>query len=147
MLSGLSINVLEINAGALRELHWHPNASEINYCASGTAQVGIVAPSGESWTFVVEAGGVAYIPNNWFHYIASLNNEPLVILAFFDAVAPNRVDLSGMTAYFPPEVLAASFGMDPEVFARLPKRETVVIAGPVPAKDPGSIAPDATPAT
>lgn len=146
-LAGMMLFKLDIDGASLREPHWHGNASEFNYCASGTAQVGIVVPSGESWTFVVEAGDVAYIPNNWFHYIASLNNEPLVILAFFDAVAPNRVDLSGMTAYFPPEMLAASFGMDPEVFAKLPKQETVVIAGPVPAKDPGSIAPDATPST
>ena len=142
-LEGMTLLKLDIDGGALREPHWHGNASEFNYCASGTAQVGIVAPSGESWTFVVEPGDVAYIPNNWFHYIASLNDEPLVLLAFFDAVAPNRVDLSAMTAYFPPEVLAASFGMDPEVFAKLPKRETVVIAGPV----PGTIAPDATPST
>ncbi len=142
-LEGMTLLKLDIDAGALREPHWHGNASEFNYCVSGTALVGIVAPSGESWTFVVEVGDVAYIPNNWFHYIASLNDEPLVLLAFFDAVAPNRVDLSAMTAYFPPEVLAASFSMDPGVFAQLPKRETVVIAGPV----PGTIAPDATPST
>ncbi len=142
-LEGMTLLKLDIDGSALREPHWHGNASEFNYCASGTAQVGIVAPSGESWTFVVEPGDVAYIPNNWFHYIASLNDEPLVFLAFFDHVAPNRVDLSGMTAYFPPEVLAASFGMDPGVFAKLPKRETVVIAGPI----PGTIAPDATPST
>ena len=81
------------------------------------------------------AGDVAYIPKNWFHYIASVNDEPLVFLAFFDDIAPNRVDLSGMTAFFPPEVLAASFGMDPEVFAALPQRETVVIAAPLPPND------------
>ncbi len=141
-LVGMTLLKLDIDGGALREPHWHGNASEFNYCASGAAQVGIVAPTGESWTFVVETGDVAWIPKNWFHYIASLNDEPLVFLAFFDDVAPNRVDLSGMTAFFPPEVLAASFGMDPEIFGSLPRQETVVIAGPV-AQDDGD--DDATP--
>lgn len=145
-LTGMTLLKLDIDGGALREPHWHGNASEFNYCASGTAQVGIVAPTGESWTFVVEPGDVAYIPKNWFHYIASLNDEPLVFLAFFDDTAPNRVDLSGMTAFFPPEVLAASFGMDPEVFASLPQRETVVIAAALSPEGDGA-APEATPAT
>jgi oxalate decarboxylase len=141
-LDGMTLLKLDIDGGALREPHWHGNASEFNYCASGTAQVGIVAPSGESWTFVVETGDVAYIPKNWFHYIASLDDEPLVFLAIFDNVAPNRVDLSGMADFFPPEVLAASFGVDPAVFGDLPKRGTVVIAPPV-----SPDADDATPAS
>ncbi len=69
-----------------------------------------------------------------------------MFLAFFDDTAPNRVDLSGMTAFFPPEVLAASFGMDPEVFASLPPRETVVIAAPLTPDDGAGAAPEATPA-
>jgi len=140
-LTGMTLLKLDIDGGALREPHWHGNASEFNFCASGTAQIGIVAPTGESWTFVVETGDVAYIPKNWFHYIASVDDEPLLFLAFFDNIAPNRVDLSGMTAFFPPEVLAASFGMDPEIFGSLPPRETVVIAAPL-SPDDGDATPE-----
>jgi len=141
-LEGMTLLKLNIDAGALREPHWHGNASELNYCVSGRAQVGIVAPTGESWTFVVEPGDVAFIPNNWFHYIASVSDEPLVFLAYFDNVAPSRIDLSTMTGYFPPEVLAASFEADPEIFARLPKGETVVIAPSISSIEH----PDGTPA-
>jgi oxalate decarboxylase len=130
-LDGMTLLVLDIDAAAIREPHWHGNASEFNYCASGTAEFNIVAPTGESWTFVVEPGDVAYVPKNWWHYIASVNNEPVVFLAFFDNVAPSRIDLTSMTRVFPPEVLAASFGADPAVFADLPERDTIVIAGPV----------------
>jgi oxalate decarboxylase len=130
-LEGMTLLKLDINVDSIREPHWHGNASEFNYCASGTAQIGIVSPSGESWTVTLDAGDVAYIPKNWFHYIAGVGDEPVVILAFFDAVAPNRIDLTTMTNWFPAEVLAASFGIDPEVFATLPKNGTAVIAGPL----------------
>ncbi|CAN5681882.1 hypothetical protein BH09CHL1_BH09CHL1_12550 [soil metagenome] len=132
-LEGMTLLKLDINVDSIREPHWHGNASEFNYCASGMAQIGIVSPSGESWTVTLETGDVAYIPKNWFHYIAGVGAEPTVILAFFDAVAPNRIDLTTMTNWFPAEVLAASFGVDPEVFATLPKNGTAVIAGPLEA--------------
>jgi len=140
-LEGMTLLILDIDDAAIREPHWHGNASEFNYCASGTAEVNIVAPTGESWTFVVEPGDVAYIPKNWWHYIASVNDEPVVFLAFFDNVAPSRIDLTSMTRVFPPEVLAASFGAEPAVFADLPKRDTVVIAGPLVPEETAAATP------
>lgn len=141
-LEGMTLLKLDINVDSIREPHWHGNASEFNFCASGTAQIGIVSPTGESWTITLETGDVAYIPKNWFHYIACIGDEPAEILAFLDAVAPSRIDLTAMTNWFPAEVLAASFGVELEVFATLPKNGTVVIAGPL---DGDGANPDATP--
>jgi len=142
-LEGMTLLKLDIDVAAIREPHWHGNASEFNYCASGTAQVGIVSPAGESWTFTIEPGDVAYIPKNWFHYIAAAGDQPVLILAFFDAIAPSRIDLTAMTTFFPPDVLAASFSIDPAIFASLPHQGTVVIAGPI-AKDANPIATPST---
>ncbi len=130
-LDGMTLLKLDIDTRSIREPHWHGNASEFNYCASGTAQVGIVAPTGESWTFALETGDVAFIPKNWFHYIAAVGDDPVVILAFFDATAPNRIDLTSMVSFFSPDVMAASFGVDPATFGDLPDQGTVVIAGPL----------------
>jgi oxalate decarboxylase/phosphoglucose isomerase-like protein (cupin superfamily) len=147
-LDSITVFNLVIDGGAVREPHWHGNASEFNYCVRGAAQLGIVAPSGESWTFTVEAGDVAFVPENWFHYIANVNDdEPAEFLAFFTNTVPSHVELSTMADYFPPEVMAASFGIDPGVFAALPKRGTVVIAPPLGA-DGGEATPEpATPAS
>lgn len=129
-LADITLLRLVIDVGAVREPHWHGNAAEFNYCVTGSGQIGIVAPSGESWTFVVNPGDVAYIPSNWFHYIANVGDEPLELVAFFDSVAPSRIDLSTMAAFFPPEILASSFAIAPEYFADLPDQGTVVIAAP-----------------
>jgi oxalate decarboxylase len=124
---------LQIVPQGLREPHWHPNTSELNYCVSGRAQIGIVAPNGGVQTFAVESGTIAFIPPNWFHYIANVTDDPLQFLVFFvnaEAKAPH-IDLSQTFSYFPPEVLAASFGVDPAEFANLPKRGDVFLAAPV----------------
>ena len=141
-LADMTLLRLVVTVGAVREPHWHGNAAEFNYCVRGTAQVGIVAPSGESWTFTMNDGDVAFIPNNWFHYIANVGDEELEIVAFFDATAPSRIDLSTMVGFFPPEVLAASLDVTPDLFTDLPKDGTVVIAPPIATVDPeGTPAP------
>ena len=132
-LEGITVFPLQIVPQGLREPHWHPNTSELNYCVSGRAQIGLVAPNGGVQTFAVEPGTIAFIPPNWFHYIANVTDDPLEFLVFFvndEAKAPH-IDLSQTFAYFPPEVLAASFGIDPAQFASLPKRGDVFLAAPV----------------
>jgi oxalate decarboxylase len=129
-LADISLFVLDVVPRGMREPHWHTNASEFNYCVTGTAQIGIVAPDGSSQTFVVEPGDVAYIPSNWFHYIASVSDEPLQLLVFFGNVKPDHIDLSQIAVFFPPEVLAASFDLDPSVFAGLPDQGDVFVAAP-----------------
>jgi hypothetical protein len=50
------------------------------------------------------------------------------ILVFFSNIKPSHVDLSESFDYFPDDVIAASFGLNPQAFARLPKRGDVFIA-------------------
>jgi oxalate decarboxylase len=127
-LAGLTVFDLVAGPTALREPHWHANASELNYCVRGAAELTIVAPDGTNQRFVVEPGDVAYIPANWFHYIANITSDSLEFLVYFSNVKPDHVDLSQTVAAFPPELLAASFGVDPRAFADLPNHGDVFIA-------------------
>ena len=130
-LEEVTVFGLNFDHGGLREPHWHTNAAEFDYVLSGTAQFTLVAPDGSATSFAVGPGEVAYMPQNWFHYIADIGkeDEPLKMLIFFSNVKPDHVDLSQMTGFFPPEVLAASFGFDPSVFADLPEVGDVFMAG------------------
>ena len=132
-LDGITVFPLTAVPHGLREPHWHPNAAELNYCVSGRAQIGIVAPDGNVQTFAVNAGDIAYVPQNWFHYIANTGDEPLEFLIFF--VTPDArlqtINLSLTVDHVPAAVLAASVGGDPAAFSALPKRGNVGIAAPV----------------
>ena len=45
-LQGITLFTLQIVPHGLRDPHWHPDTSELNYCVSGRGQIGLVAPDG-----------------------------------------------------------------------------------------------------
>ncbi|KAH9819846.1 Oxalate decarboxylase OxdC [Teratosphaeria destructans] len=77
---------LEINPGAMREMHWHPNADEWSYFIKGRARVTIFAAEGTARTFDYTAGDVGVVPRNNGHFIENLSeDEPLEVLEIFRA--------------------------------------------------------------
>lgn len=128
-LDGVTVWPLHGHPRSLREPHWHPNASELNYCISGSAQIGLTSPSGKEQTFTMGEGDIAFLPTNWFHYIASISDEPLEFLVFFSDPQPQHIDLSQTVGAFPPAIFAASFGIDPKIIAALPNRGDILLAG------------------
>ncbi|HEX2280337.1 MAG TPA: cupin domain-containing protein [Thermomicrobiales bacterium] len=132
-LQGITLFTLHIVPHGLREPHWHPDTGELNYCVSGRGQIGLVAPDGSVQTFAIEPGTIGFIPSNWFHYIANVTDEPLNLIVFFagPTAAGPHIDTSQTVGYFPPEIVAASFGVDPATFAALPMRGNVFLAAPV----------------
>ena len=135
-LQGITVFPLGAVPYALREPHWHANAAELNYCISGRAQIGLVAPDGNVQTFAVAPGTIGFMPENWLHYIVSVSDEPLQFLIFFVSPDPSieTIGLAQTFGYFPPEILAASFGIDAASFATLPKPSGAGIMPPVAAE-------------
>jgi oxalate decarboxylase family bicupin protein len=77
---------LSISPGALREMHWHPNADEWSYFIRGRARVTIFAAEGNARTFDYSAGDVGIVPKNNGHFIENLSDdEPLEVLEIFRA--------------------------------------------------------------
>ena len=77
---------LEIEPGALREMHWHPNADEWTYFKKGRARVTVFAAEGNARTFDYMAGDVGIVPRNMGHFIENLSDdEPLEVLELFRA--------------------------------------------------------------
>lgn len=75
---------LEIAPGALREMHWHPNADEWTYFKRGRARVTIFAAEGTARTFNYMAGDVGIVPRNMGHFIENLSDdEPVEVLEIF----------------------------------------------------------------
>lgn len=77
---------LDIEPGALREMHWHPNADEWSFFIRGRARVTIFAAKGNARTFDYQAGDVGIVPKNMGHFIENLSDdEPLEVLEIFRA--------------------------------------------------------------
>ncbi|RYP77268.1 hypothetical protein DL769_003463 [Monosporascus sp. CRB-8-3] len=74
-----------IEPGALREMHWHPNADEWSFFIGGRARVTIFGSSGTARTFDYVAGDVGIVPRNMGHFVENIGDEPVEMLEVFRA--------------------------------------------------------------
>jgi oxalate decarboxylase/phosphoglucose isomerase-like protein (cupin superfamily) len=66
---------IEVEPGAIRKLHWHPNADEWQYYLSGQGRMTVFASGGKSRTFDYQAGDVGYVPRDMGHYVENTGEE------------------------------------------------------------------------
>jgi oxalate decarboxylase len=77
---------LYLNAGGVREMHWHDSA-EWAYILAGYCQVTVVDPDGETEVANYGPGDLWYFPKGHSHAIQTLGSEPChAILAFDDGL-------------------------------------------------------------
>ncbi|KAI0841055.1 Bicupin, oxalate decarboxylase/oxidase [Hypoxylon sp. FL0890] len=74
-----------IQPGALREMHWHPNADEWNFFLKGRARITIFASEGTARTFDYVPGDVGIVPRNMGHFVENIGDEPIEMLEVFRA--------------------------------------------------------------
>lgn len=74
-----------IQPGALREMHWHPNADEWNFFIRGRARITIFAAEGTARTFDYQPGDVGIVPRNMGHFVENIGDEPVEMLEVFRA--------------------------------------------------------------
>jgi len=74
-----------IEPGAIREMHWHPNADEWSFFIKGRARVTIFASEGTARTFDYVPGDVGIVPRNMGHFVENIGEEPIEMLEVFRA--------------------------------------------------------------
>jgi oxalate decarboxylase len=120
--------VLDLDPGALRTLHWHPNADEWQYVIDGAVSVTLFGSHGRYRIEQLQKGDVGYIPQGYGHSIENTGTRPARILIGFNAGIYETIDLSQWIAGNPVDVLATNFGQPAELFEKFPHRD-VFIAG------------------
>jgi oxalate decarboxylase len=117
---------VEVEPGAIREMHWHPNADEWQYYLSGKGRMTVFASGGKSRTFDYQAGDVGYAPRDMGHYVENTGDEPLVFLACFRSDHYADISLAQWMGVLPPELVKAHLNVDDRFIAKLPKNELLV---------------------
>jgi oxalate decarboxylase len=126
--------ILDLEPGALRELHWHPNADEWQYVIDGRMAVTLFGSHGRFRVETLEGGDVGYIPQGYGHSIENVGDKPGRILIGFNSGIYETIDLSQWIAGNPADVLATNFGQPPELFAKFPDHNVFLAAGNDPDK-------------
>jgi oxalate decarboxylase len=120
--------ILELDPGALRELHWHPTADEWQYVLEGQVSVTLFGAGGRYRIETLEKGDVGYMPQGYGHSLENVGDKPCRLLFGFNSGIYEDIDLSEWMAANPLDVLATNFGKPAALFEKFPHKD-VFIAG------------------
>ena len=118
--------VLELEPGALRELHWHPTADEWHYVITGQVSVTMFGSHGRYRTETLNKGDVGYIPQGYGHSIENVGHDPCRILIGFNTGVYQTIDISQWIAGNPTDVLSTNFSKPAALFERFPKQDVFI---------------------
>jgi oxalate decarboxylase len=125
--STIAAALVEVEPGALREMHWHPNTDEWQYYISGRGRMTVFASGGKARTFDYQAGDVGYVPFAMGHYIENTGDEPLRFLEMFRSDRFADLSLNQWMALTPPELVQAHLNLDQQTLATLSKEKPIIV--------------------
>jgi oxalate decarboxylase len=121
--------IVTLKPGAIRELHWHPNASEWQFWLAGKGRMTVIMNEGRARTMDFNANDVGFVPRVATHYVENTGNTDLVFLEMFKADQFVDVSLNQWLRRLPPEVVAAHLNLDPAIIANIPAEKEAILAG------------------
>jgi oxalate decarboxylase len=115
---------MDLQPGALRELHWHPHADEWQFYVRGRARVGVFGS--HSRTRIEEFGpnDVGFVQQGYGHYIEQIGDEPTEIIILFNSGIYEEISLANWLGGNPVSLLETNFRIPKNLIDQLPKRET-----------------------
>jgi oxalate decarboxylase len=126
---------MRLNAGGVRELHWH-KAAEWAYMLYGTARITAVDAQGRNFVDDVGVGDLWYFPAGIPHSIQGLGPDGCEFLLVFDDGDFDEDNTFLITDWFkhiPNEVLGKNFGVPAASFGHTPDpSERYIFPAPIP---------------
>ncbi|MZQ87042.1 cupin domain-containing protein [Paenibacillus sp. 5J-6] len=126
----ISAALVEVEPGAMRELHWHPNNDEWQYYLAGQGRMTVFIGNGNARTFDYRAGDVGYVPFATGHYIQNTGTDSLWFLEMFKSNVFDDVSLNQWMALTPHELVKSNLNVGPELIDALRKEKWPVVKYP-----------------
>jgi oxalate decarboxylase len=123
----VAMAMVTLHPGGLRELHWHPNASEWQYYITGKGRMTVVATGNKARTMDFQAGDVGYVEKSLLHYIENTGDTDMVFLEMFKSSFYQDMSLSDWLAHTPPELVMAHLNIDRATLDAIPKDKLVIV--------------------
>ena len=135
---------MRLDAGGLRELHWH-QAAEWGYMTYGNCRVTVLDMEGRAYVADVSEGDLWYFPVGYPHSLQGLGPDGCEFILAFDNGRQsefNTLLVTDWVAHTPPDVLAANFGVPAETFSNIYAHNLWIFQSSVPgplAVDQGAV--------
>ena len=116
----IAATLITMQPGALRQMHWHPNADEWQYYIKGKARMGVFDTGPNVLTMNFTPGDIGYIKRNFGHYVENVGNTELQFFAVFRTAQYEEISLSDWLKHSPPEMVAEHLNIDPATISEWP---------------------------
>jgi oxalate decarboxylase len=126
---------MQLEPGAMRELHWHATAAEWAFVIEGKVRTTVVDPRGYAETNDFEPGDVWYFPRGHGHMLQCLGDKPTHFILIFDNGYFSEFGTFSITDWIghtPKHLLAKNFGLPESTFDSFPKEEVYFAKGSIP---------------
>jgi oxalate decarboxylase len=125
--TAIAMALVEIEPGAMREMHWHPNNDEWQYYIEGQGRMTVFASGGRARTFDYQEGDVGYVPFAMGHYVENTGDTPLCFLEMFKSSRFADLSLNQWMALTPRELVQAHLHLDQTVMNTLRKEKRPIV--------------------
>ncbi|MBB6142449.1 oxalate decarboxylase [Silvibacterium bohemicum] len=116
-----------LKPGAIREMHWHPNASEWQYWLQGTGRMTVFASAGEARTMSFHANDVGYVPAVAGHYIENTGTDDVIFLEMFKSDQFSDVSLNQWIRRLPEQIAEAHLHLSSSELQQIPDAKDPVL--------------------
>ena len=97
--------IIDLEPGALREIHWHPDAEE------GEARMMVFDVTANARTFNYRAGDVGYYPKTLAHYIENTGTERMQVINVFKSPRYSDLSLNQWMTLTPPDLVRGTLDL------------------------------------
>lgn len=119
--STVSASLLNIEPGAMREMHWHPTSDEWFFVLEGDAEVSIFGAHGRSKKDTFSKGDVGFVQQGFGHYIKNTGTRDLNLVIVFNTPHYQQISLGQWLGANPSQLIADNFGISEDIVNTLPK--------------------------
>lgn len=121
ILRRLSIKRLLLAPNAIREPHWHANASELTYCLAGKVLVSVLDDGSSSSSFTVAAGEMFHVASGSLHHIENVGGTEAELIVAFRHEQPEDFSLHAAFGAMSDAVLGNTYDLPAAAFAAIPR--------------------------
>lgn len=119
--------LVTLHPGALRELHWHPNADEWQYYISGKARMTVFVGGSKARTMDFQQGDVGYIQQSLPHYIENIGDTDVTFLEIFKSDTYEDISLNQWISHLPSELVDSHLHIGRAVIESVPKEKSGIL--------------------
>ena len=123
----VAATLVTMQPGAMRQMHWHPNADEWQYYIKGKARMGVFNTGPNVLTMDFNPGDIGYVKRNYGHYVQNVGDSDLQFFAVFRTDNYEEISLSSWLKHSRRQMVAEHLNIDPRSISKWPPDQSAIV--------------------